>query len=281
MHPDRVSIVIPCFNDDPEHIGESVGSALAQTYGDVEVVVVDDGSTRAETVVALQALEGVTLLSHSNAGPGAALNAGIERASGEFILPLGADDRISSDFVEVALRRLRASGPATVGVYPTVEFMGERSGLMRVPPIVELKDLAVRNQVVAVTLYRREHWEVAGGYGNFDDCSEDWYFWGVLLGRSGGRMVQEPQARLFYRIRPGSRNSVNRGVDRKANARRHISEALPEKATYLYLAASEQADAAIADAERYGSFVMGWRRRLRPIAPAYKYLHRVLPKGRG
>ncbi|AXH96887.1 glycosyltransferase family 2 protein [Ornithinimicrobium avium] len=276
MDSQRVSVVIPCYNDAPEHLRQCVDSAAGQTHADVEVIVVNDGSNEESTLRALRSLNGVVLLEQENAGPGAAFNTGIAAATGTYVLPLGADDYMAPDMVELLLSRLRGAGPDVVGVYPVVEFRGERSGLMPAPPSVTLQDIAVRNRVVANTLFRRSQWELAGGYGAFNDCSEDWYFWGVLLGRTGGRLVQEPGARFFYRVRPGSRNSVNRGVERKENARRHIVEALPDRAAELYLSAARQADDAIAEADRYRSFVEGWRRRLGPVAPAYKHGHKLL-----
>jgi hypothetical protein len=173
--------------------------------------------------------------------------------------------------VELTYRRLVAEGTPVIGVYPRVEFFGLREGTMVAPPSVGFGDLAVRNKVVATTLYRKSDWVRVGGYGSFDDCSEDWYFWLILTGRIGGRFVQEPEAVFHYRIRPSSRNVINRGVDRKAACRRHAAAALPpDKVIELYLAAAAEADEAIADADRYGSYVAWWRHRLRFVLPAYK-----------
>lgn len=280
MHPDRVSIVIPCYNDDPEHLVASVASTSNQSHPDVEVIVVDDGSTRPETLEAMAGLGEVTLLRRQNGGTGSALNTGIRASTGEFILPLGADDLIPENFVGSLLDALRSAPSDVVGVYPGVEFFGDGSGIADAPMSVELSDIVVRNRVVASSLYRRRDWELVGGYGEFNDCSEDWYFWAVLLGRTGGRLIQESKVRLYYRIRPGSRNSVNRSLERKQNARRHIAEALPEQLPQLFLAAAEEADNAMADAQRYGAFVEEWRQRLRLVRPAYKFVHRFLPSAR-
>ncbi|HKX68706.1 MAG TPA: glycosyltransferase [Intrasporangium sp.] len=266
-----VSIVIPCFNDEPEHLISSVRSAQNQTHPHTEVVVVNDGSTRTETIAALRQLEGAKVLHQDNRGPGAALNLGIEAASGQYILPLGADDTLDDRLVELTYRRLVCEGPQVMGVYPRVEFFGLREGTMNAPPSVDFRELAVRNKVVATTLYRKSDWMRAGGYGSFDDCSEDWYFWLILTGRLGGRLVQEPEAVFHYRIRPSSRNLINRGVDRKEACRRHAAAALPpDRVMELYLAAAREADEAIADADRYGSYVASWRHRLRYLLPAYK-----------
>jgi len=48
-----VSVVIGCFNADPDHLRAALESALGQTYSPIEVIVVDDGSTREDTRAAL------------------------------------------------------------------------------------------------------------------------------------------------------------------------------------------------------------------------------------
>lgn len=272
----RVSIVIPCYNDAPEHLEASVQCARDQTYEDVEIIVVDDGSTRQETLATMDALSDVQVIKRANGGTGSALNSGIRAATGEFILPLGADDLIAKDFVSLLVGTLKHSSADVVAVYPTVAFIGERSGVAVAPETVVLSDILVRNKVVTSALYRRRDWELVGGYGEFNDCSEDWYFWALLLGKTDGRMVQEPRARFFYRIRQNSRNTANRGFARKQNVRRHIAEALPDRLYEMFLASADQADAALAEAERYGAFVEGWRQRTRFIRPVYKYVHRLL-----
>ena len=72
MTDELVSIVIPCFNDEAEHLIASVKSAQNQTHPHTEVIVVNDGSTRAETITALSHLEGVRVLHQDNRGPDAA-----------------------------------------------------------------------------------------------------------------------------------------------------------------------------------------------------------------
>lgn len=275
MTPGLLSIVIPCFNDAPEHLAESVGSALNQDYAPIEVIVVDDGSTEPATVAKLRELTDVTLVRRTNGGTGSALNTGIARSSGEYILPLGADDRIAPDFARWAVSALQSADDSVVAIYPRVEYFGLRSGELPAPTEVNFSDLVVRNKVVTSAVYRRAAWDLVGGYGAHNDSSEDWYFWAVLLGRTGGRMMMEPRARLYYRVRDGSRNTVNRGMDAKNAARRHIAEALPERLQEMYLAAADVADHAIADAERYSAFIDLWKRRLGPALAVRRALQKV------
>jgi glycosyltransferase involved in cell wall biosynthesis len=86
-----VSVVIPAFNAEA-FIGECIGSALSQTYPQVEVIVVDDGSTDATASVVARFGTAVRCLRQANARQAAARNAGIKAASGEFVAFLDADD---------------------------------------------------------------------------------------------------------------------------------------------------------------------------------------------
>jgi glycosyltransferase involved in cell wall biosynthesis len=93
-----VSVIIPAYNS-AAHIAEAVGTVLDQSYGNVEVVVVDDGSTDGTEKV----LEGsfrdgrIRYLRQENGGPGAARNAGIREARGAYVAFLDADDTMTPD----------------------------------------------------------------------------------------------------------------------------------------------------------------------------------------
>lgn len=85
-----VSIVITAYNYE-RFVGDAVRSALAQTHGAVEVVVVDDGSTDATGERAV-AFPGVLLIRQANGGQGSAFNAGWRATSGDIVIFLDADD---------------------------------------------------------------------------------------------------------------------------------------------------------------------------------------------
>src|SRR3954454_7763106 len=111
----RVSIVMPAYNS-AAVIDESVGSVLAQSYGDWELIVADDGSTD-DTVTRLEAYgDRVRVVrAERNGGPAAARNLALRHAAGELVAFLDADDRWLPDDIETQVARYDAE-PAPVGL---------------------------------------------------------------------------------------------------------------------------------------------------------------------
>lgn len=102
-----VSIVIPCYNQ-AHFLGAAIASVRDQTYGNVEVILVDDGSTDDIGAVAA-AFPWVRCIRQENLGLSAARNTGAARSRGDFLVFLDADDRLLPGGVETGARLLRAN----------------------------------------------------------------------------------------------------------------------------------------------------------------------------
>lgn len=89
----RVSIVVNNFNYAP-YLREAIDSALAQTHADVEVVVVDDGSTDGSDRIVAAYGERITAVLKENGGQASAFNAGFEASSGDVVIFLDSDDTL-------------------------------------------------------------------------------------------------------------------------------------------------------------------------------------------
>lgn len=101
-----VSIIIPCYNAEP-YIGETLESVFQQSWPNIEVIVVDDGSTdRSGDVIRRFQRQGLRHIRQENAGAGTARNRGYANATGDFIQFLDADDLVSPDKIQSQMRRL-------------------------------------------------------------------------------------------------------------------------------------------------------------------------------
>jgi len=189
----RVSVVIPLYNK-AESVLAAVGSVLRQSYGDIEVIVVDDGSTDSSvSVVAGIGDRRIRIIAQANAGPGPARNRGLREALGEYVAFLDADDEWEPGFLRSAVEALdrhpecaawvsgRAVGPGRVSQEPYHRRMGLTGGAWRLPHLSPPKALKVyvdfchSSCVVArCSLVRR--------YGGYYDAArstygEDSYLW--------------------------------------------------------------------------------------------------------
>jgi len=107
-------VVIP-VRDRADVIGRATAGVLAQTFGDVEVVVVDDGSVDDSVAAARSVSDGrVRIVRQDAAGTAAAITSGIDRAAGEWCLVLDPDDEVSPGWLARLGRLIDATGAGLV-----------------------------------------------------------------------------------------------------------------------------------------------------------------------
>jgi glycosyltransferase involved in cell wall biosynthesis len=127
----KVSVIIPAYNSEV-FISETIDSVLAQTYRDLEIVVVDDGSTDNTRGVLQQYGDGIRYIYQRNSGVSTARNTGISIATGEYIALLDHDDLWLPEKLEKQIKILDAD-PDTALVYSDsylMDFSGKLLGRM-------------------------------------------------------------------------------------------------------------------------------------------------------
>ena len=205
--PGLVSVVMPCFNDG-KYIAESVASLRAQTWNQIELIVVDDGSNDPETLKALRELDfpGFTLLNTKRRGPSGARNEALRVARGEFVLPLDSDDTIDPTYIEKAVSVMMAR-PEVGVVYCRADLFGEKSGPWDLPEY-SLKAELLDNIIFVTSLFRRDDALAIGGFcETFKAGMEDYDFFLGLL-QLGREVVQLQETLFHYRIKSVSRSTV-------------------------------------------------------------------------
>lgn len=206
FEPGLTSIVVPTYNH-ATYLPDAIASALAQT-APVEVIVVDDGSTDDTAEVLERAAHRITILRRVHEGPSAARNAGLDAATGEFVMFLDADDVIDRGKVArqvLELQRSPEAGWVLCDVLIDDEVKGRKIQasqqyqykLLGLSGWID-KALARANFIPIMSpLVRRT---VLGDI-RFDDqlVPEDWYFWQAVAQVARVRYVDEVLATYRHR----------------------------------------------------------------------------------
>jgi glycogen(starch) synthase len=233
--PPLVSVVVPYFELDA-YVEDTLRSIAAQTYPNIETLVVNDGSLRErdEVLEELSARYRFELLTQHNQGLGAARNFGIAHARGRFVLPLDADDMLEPDFVERCVDALLADPElAYVGTWSRYidEDGGPRAdGEPGYTPLGNWSTLIEEQNVggSASAVIRRWLFDDGLRYSHELTSYEDWLFY-LQLRQAGHRGDIIPRALLHYRIRASSMLRST-GVIRWERLRGEVSARLAEGA---------------------------------------------------
>ncbi len=194
-----VSVVIPVYNT-AEYVEESIKAARAQTYTNIEIIVIDDGSNERTKTVLHQLNKDIdVLISQENAGQSVARNKGIASAKGTYILIQDSDDYFKPSFIEKSVQIL--DNDATVKMVSCYlnRFDGERQG-----PIVKmeggaLQNFLFRNACVGNALFRKDDLVAIGGYDEtMRQGYEDWEL-AIRLLKDGGRAHTLKEPLFMYR----------------------------------------------------------------------------------
>ena len=199
----KVSVIIPCYNQG-QYLAEAVDSVLSQTLQDLEIVVVNDGSTDEATITLLEGFgrPRTRIIHTTNNGLAAARNNGIAQANAPYILPLDADDTIGARYLQLAAEILDTKSDVGI-VYSLAEKFGSATGAWKLPDFTPA-GMCIENSIFCSALYRKRDWEAVGGYDpSMKYGWEDWDLWLSLVERGRG-VFQIPEVLFSYRTTPQS-----------------------------------------------------------------------------
>jgi glycosyltransferase involved in cell wall biosynthesis len=202
---------MPAFNAG-RYIGAALDSALAQTAADLEVLVVDDGSTDDTGAIVERAAARdprVRLLRQPNGGVSVARNAALRVARGRYIALFDSDDLWQPRFLEAQLAILESQ--PDVGVVTANAFIlgGPRDGQPARPfpdprphpTIVEM--IADETAVFIMCVFRRAVYETIGGFDETKATNEDYDYW-IRAAHAGFRFVRNDTPLAHYRCHTAS-----------------------------------------------------------------------------
>lgn len=203
-----ISVVIPAYNSEAVVV-ETLQSVLAQTYRNLEVIVIDDGSTD-RTRERVEAIDDARVAVHTypNAGLSEARNRGIRRARGDLISFIDADDLWTRDKLESQLQALQRNPDLSIA-YSWTMFIDERSRYLfaKAPCFFEgdvYRDLLTNNFIAGGSnvLARMSCIESVGFFNTNLKGSEDWEYF--LRAARRCRFAVVPRYQVLYRFSSSS-----------------------------------------------------------------------------
>jgi teichuronic acid biosynthesis glycosyltransferase TuaG len=225
MNKIKISVIIPAYNAGP-FLAEAIESVLAQRYADVEVIVVNDGSTDNTLEIASGFGERITVITQKNSGVAASRNYGSKCAKGEYLAFLDADDVWLPDKLELQAKKILAGFPfvysnrynfGQIGDLPLVQ-----SDIMLLPEGSIWNLLVYGNMITTSSVViRKDIFEEFCGFDPELPQCEDWDLWLkcaeiYLIGCC-------PEPLVKYRVHPG-------GISRKYSQMNRMRQVVIQRA---------------------------------------------------
>mgnify|MGYP000903401221 FL=1 len=263
-----ISVVMPCYNAAP-FVQEAVECVMGQTHGNVELIVIDDGSTDASREI-LQALatthgQRMRVLEQNRKGPYPARNLGLRQAKGSLIAFLDADDYLSPD----CLAKLAAALDEAAAdiAYCGWQNVGEGAPgtAPHVPPDYASLDTAAEflrtcPWPIHAALVRRAAIDAVGGFSERCFSAMDYDLWLRLYAHTQ-KIVRVPEVMAFYRWHSGGQISKTRWkqVLDALQVRRDFIAAHPDRVSHIPVAKLADLTQGYLRREAYRAY---WRRDL-------------------
>jgi glycosyltransferase involved in cell wall biosynthesis len=206
-----ISVVIPVYNNETT-IQETIESVLSQSFSDLELIVINDGSQDSTLKIVSSILDPrLKVFSYPNAGLAATRNRGVSHASGEYISFIDADDLWTPDKLEAQFKALQGNPQAAVA-YSWTDWIDESGQFLRPGGHISVNGdvfatLLLRDFVESGSnpLIRAEALAEVGGFDESLPAVEDWDMWLRLAARYEFVCVPSPQ--ILYRVSSSSMSS--------------------------------------------------------------------------
>jgi glycosyltransferase involved in cell wall biosynthesis len=209
-HRPTVSVVIPAFNAEAT-IGDAIASALGQTLADLNVIVVDDGSSDGTVQVATSVDDArVEVVSQPNAGAAAARNTGIAKSTGAYVALLDADDVWMPYKLERQIEILRgddtvhAVQSGALFVDSALQVLSERRCRPSQDALLDTLRFQNMPNNMSTLVIERRMFEVMGCFDTSLEILEEWDMAIKVARHCNLFSIEEPLS--LYRVHPGNRS---------------------------------------------------------------------------
>lgn len=209
----KVSVIVPCYNTE-KYLYESLNSIYSQTYSNIEVILINDGSTDRTEEILLdyenKYHESTKYFFINNSGPSNARNIGIKNSTGEYICFMDSDDILINDSIEKRIKILNTQSDTALVCTDSYMIMENEVSNTRLSSLVGpvfsgnvflemLKKNFISTQTV---IMRRSVVETIGYFNESYIRSEDYEYWLRITRKYKITYINEPLA--YTRVRNGS-----------------------------------------------------------------------------
>jgi len=208
-----VTVVIPCYNHS-EYIAKTIESVIRQDYSNIELIIVDDGSSDdsakvIESYVAScnERFVNFKFYSRENIGLSATLNEMLEWATGKYFSGIASDDILLHDKISTQVAYLEQHHSCEI-LAGYVQKIDKNNNVIDVPSKLEVKSFSFNDVYLQryslpapTTMYRTSTLKAIGYKTGF--VLEDWYMLLAIL-KNGGEAIQLPKLATLYRIHEGN-----------------------------------------------------------------------------
>lgn len=233
------SIIIPCYNNEV-HVAQAIESALAQSLKNIEVIVIDDGSTDNSTAIIDSYKHLILINKTENQGACAARNLGLKLSSGRYIKFLDADDYLVPDCLERQVTQINQYGNDTpllvFGDASWVDEAGDIHSYSPAPPmfapgtVVDFEWVIMNAPLTSCPLHKRDDLLNVGGFDIRVPRGQE-YDLHMRLFLAGVSFIYYPGTCYYYRehetpARISNRNDGNIATARYETLNRHLQLAV-------------------------------------------------------
>ena len=195
----KISCVIPCYRQ-AEYLPHAIESILSQTVKPHEIIVVIDGSP--DNSLEIAKTYDVKVINQVNKGLASARNTGLMNMTGDYLLPLDADDMMMENCLEKVAKKIEETDADIVA--PSFKTFGTSNEQVVLMPNPTLEDFKSANRIGYFSAIKKEALLEVGGYSpKMIFGYEDYHLWINLLTK-GKKLITIPDILILYRTKEKS-----------------------------------------------------------------------------
>lgn len=215
-----VSIVIPVFNGE-DFLEEAIQSAINQTYSNIEILVVNDGSTDRTEKIARKYEKHIRYFYKENGGVASALNLGIKEMKGEYFSWLSHDDYYDPFKIELEIKAIQKQGDSNSVVYCNYSLLDQKTGVFSIYKIEEYYSEQDRTNGILMLMQRMvggctllihiNHFNRVGMFNETLRTTQDYDMWFRIL--RGISLIHVPRNLVVTRVHEKQGSQTIRGFN--------------------------------------------------------------------